>query len=117
MHDQCKLGNLIMTAIPYHCSTEEKSMWTHSLDSIHRHANFARRDTIIANFSAGPETLHINRVAVSVAVVVKRSEILEEPELAGDLSRIGSRRAIAIRQEIEWTWKVDGNGEQPRVVG
>jgi len=32
-------------------------------------------------------------------------------ELAGDLpSRIGSRRSVAIRQEIERTWKLDGQG-------
>jgi hypothetical protein len=34
-------------------------------------------------------------------------------ELAGDLSRIGSRRSMTIRREIERTWKMDGNGEQP----
>jgi hypothetical protein len=35
-------------------------------------------------------------------------------ELAGDLPcRIGSHRSIAIRQEIERTWKEHRNSEQP----
>ena len=35
-------------------------------------------------------------------------------ELAGDLRyRIGSHRSIAIRQEIERTWKEHRNSEQP----
>jgi hypothetical protein len=35
-------------------------------------------------------------------------------ELAGNLPRIGSRRSMAIRQEIERKWKVDDNSEQPK---
>jgi hypothetical protein len=36
-------------------------------------------------------------------------------ELAGDLpSRIGSRRSMAIRQEIERTWMTDRNIETPQ---
>jgi hypothetical protein len=35
-------------------------------------------------------------------------------ELAGELpSRIGSRRAIAIRQEIERTWKLNAKSDLP----
>jgi hypothetical protein len=37
-----------------------------------------------------------------------------DAELAGDIPRIGSRRSIAIRQEIERTWKIDGNSKQPK---
>ena len=33
-------------------------------------------------------------------------------ELAGDLPRIGSRRSIAARQEIERIWKLDDKSEQ-----
>jgi hypothetical protein len=33
-------------------------------------------------------------------------------ELAGDLPRIGSRRSIAVRQEIERIWKLDDKSEQ-----
>jgi hypothetical protein len=32
--------------------------------------------------------------------------------LAGDLPRIGSRRSIAVRQEIERIWKLDDNSKQ-----
>jgi hypothetical protein len=36
-------------------------------------------------------------------------------ELAGDLPfRIGSRRSVAIRQEIERTSKLDGKSERPK---
>jgi hypothetical protein len=33
-------------------------------------------------------------------------------ELAGDLPRIGPRRSIAVRQEIDRTWKLDDNSGQ-----
>jgi len=39
-------------------------------------------------------------------------------ELAGHLSsRIGSRRSLAIRRQIEGIWNVDGNGDKPNLFG
>jgi hypothetical protein len=35
-----------------------------------------------------------------------------DAELADDIPRIGSRRSIAVRQEIERIWKLDDKSEQ-----